>query len=260
MIKLIDSHCHLSFPDFSEDIQDVLGRAKTLGIHGFLNVSTKVIDASALEKLSEAQPNIWHSVGLHPHDTQAYDLANLRKDLLSFAKHSKAIALGETGLDYYYDHSPRKEQRESFVIHIESSLESQLPLIIHTRDADEDTISILKQYDRVQGVFHCFSGSLDLAQQALDLGFFISLSGIITFKNANALREVAQYLPLEKILVETDSPFLAPIPYRGKRNEPAYLYQTAECLANLKQLPFEEIARITTQNFFKLFSKASQNP
>lgn len=254
---IVDSHCHLNFPDFKNDLETVLENAYKRGVKFFLTIATKLSEIKEIQELSERYPMIVSSVGVHPHEAENYYNEVLYKRLLDFANHPKVVGIGETGLDYYYDNSPRLQQIESFKCHIKASNETSLPLIIHTRSADDDTLTILDQYPNAKGVFHCFSGGIDFAKAALERGFYLSFSGIITFKNAELLREVVKITPLEKILLETDAPFLAPIPHRGKRNEPAFTYLVAEKIAEIKELPLELIKTVTTNNFFTLFSKAS---
>jgi TatD DNase family protein len=260
---LVDSHCHLNFPEFTSDLDAVLARAATNGIGTMLTINTKLEEAKDLQEIADRYSQIFCSVGVHPHDAKdyinGYKGDTLFNQIKALAQHSKVVGIGETGLDYFYNNSPHENQIASFSDHIRASIDLNLPLIIHTRDADEDTIACLKDVGqgKAKGVFHCFSGSADLAQQALGLGFYISFSGILTFKNAEGLRQIAQDVPLNRILVETDAPFLTPIPHRGKRNEPAFTRYTAELLANLKNLSYSEIEKITTNNFFTLFEKAS---
>jgi len=260
---LVDSHCHLNFPEFTSDLGAVLARATENGIGTMLTINTKLEEAKDLQRIAEQYPQVFCSVGVHPHDAKDYIKGyggdTLLNSIKTLAQHPKVVGIGETGLDYFYDNSPRADQISSFSDHIRASLDLDLPLIVHTRDADEDTVSCLKEigYGKARGVFHCFSGSADLAKQALTLDFYISFSGILTFKNAESLRQIAQEAPLNRILVETDAPFLTPAPHRGKRNEPAFTRYTAELLANLKGLSYSEIEKITTDNFFTLFNKAS---
>lgn len=253
---LVDSHCHLNFPDFQKDLDETIQRAEVQGIKTLLTINTKLSEAVEIQHIADRYEQVFCTVGVHPHDAQEYARPTLKQEIITLAQHPKVVGIGETGLDYYYHQSPKEDQIDSFEQHILASIDLSLPLIIHTRDASEDTIFCIKKYPRARGVFHCFSGSKVLAQQALDLGYYISFSGILTFKNAEELREVARFVPLDRILVETDSPYLAPLPHRGKRNEPAYTYYTAERLAEVKGLPLEEIAQATTQNFFTLFTKA----
>ena len=258
---LVDSHCHLDGETFQEDFTEILARAKANDVGIFQTISTKLTDFHKLKSLIETYPQIYASVGIHPHEVESHPETSVA-DLVEYTKHPKVIGIGETGLDSYYQHSPIKKQQEYFLRHIEAASLTGLPLIIHTRDADPLTIEMLKEakkkYD-FTGLIHCFSSeSLSFAQSCLDLGLYISISGIITFKKAAALKEIVKFVPLEKLLVETDSPYLAPEPYRGKRNEPSYVKRVAETIADLKQITYEEVAEKTTDNFFKLFSKAQR--
>lgn len=263
---LVDSHCHLNFPDFEADLDAVLARAKDNGVGTFLTVNTQLNQSKDIQLIADRYPNVFCSVGVHPHDAKdyikGYNGDTLYNQIKNFAKHPKTVGIGETGLDYHYDNSPRDDQKASFSEHIRASIDLNLPLIIHTREADQDTISCLKEIGRgnAKGVFHCFSGSAELAQQALELGFYLSFSGILTFKTAESLRQIAQNAPLDRLLVETDAPFLAPTPHRGKRNEPGFTRYTAELLADLKGLSYSSIETITTDNFFTLFTKARRVP
>jgi TatD DNase family protein len=253
----VDSHCHLNYPEFQDDLDAVMTRARAIGISTFLTINTRLDQAEALFSLTQRFPDVYCTVGVHPHDAADYAGADLQEKLLTLVQRDRVIGIGETGLDYYYENSPREAQIESFKTHIAVAKATDLPLIIHTRDADEDTVACLAQQD-VKGVFHCFSGDLALAKAALDLGFYISFSGIITFKKADALRDVVKYVPLKHILIETDAPFLAPVPHRGQRNEPAFVRHTAEMVAALKEVALEQIAAQTTANFFSLFSRAKE--
>lgn len=258
---LIDSHCHLNYPDFASDLDEVLKRASENDIGLLLTVNTALKESKDIQSIADQYPQVYCTVGVHPHDASSYVNGYLNKPLLTqlkaLAQHPKTVGIGETGLDYYYHKSPKEDQIQSFSDHIRASLEMDLPLIIHTRDAEEDTLSCLKDVGekKARGVFHCFGGSPQLAEEALDLGFYISFSGILTFKNAETLRQIAQNVPLDRILVETDAPFLAPIPHRGKRNEPGFTRYTAEFLANLRNLSYSDIKKITTNNFVTLFTK-----
>lgn len=253
---LVDSHCHLNFPDFAGDLPEIIQRAHNIGVETMLTVNTRLSEALDLQKIADTYDNIFCSVGVHPHDASNYAKPDLKTEIVKLSHHPKVIGIGETGLDYFYNKSQKTDQIDSFEQHLDASIELELPVIIHTREADKDTISCLKKYSLAKGVFHCFSGSQALARQALDLGYYLSFSGIVTFKKADGLREIAKFVPLDRILVETDSPFLAPIPHRGKRNEPAFTGHTAELLAELKGLPFPRLAEATTNNFFALFTKA----
>lgn len=254
----IDSHCHLDDPKFVEDFADILHRAKIMNVQRLLTISTLLSAVPGLQKISDDHPHVYHSVGVHPNDVQQEGVptgAALKK----FAQHPKAVAFGETGLDYYYEHTDRKAQQESFLHHIQAAHELNMPLIIHSRDAEEDILSILKSHKLAAnpGVIHCFTGTENFAKDCLDLGFYISISGIVTFKNAEALREIVKIIPQDRLLIETDSPYLAPMPYRGKRNEPSYVVYTAEAIANLLDMSTQKLGEITSHNFFTLFSKAS---
>ena len=257
---LVDSHCHLDYPDFAQEgVAEIVSRAKSAGVGHFLTICTEIAKFPQVLRVAEQFANMNCTVGTHPHHAADAAEINVSKDqLISLAKHPKVVGIGETGLDYYYNHSPAAEQQRVFTTHVEAALEEDLPLIIHTRDAEEDTIRILRDAGRGQarGVMHCFSGTQKLAEQSLDIGFYISFSGIITFKKADDLRAVAKAVPMERILVETDSPYLAPLPHRGKRNEPSFVVHTAQMLADLKDIPVQEVARQTTKNFFDLFNRA----
>ena len=256
---LIDSHCHLEYKGLVEDQSGVLARARSAGVGGFLSISTRQREWDQVIATAERESDVWASVGIHPHEADGHaDLGEAA--LLAAAAHPKVIAIGETGLDYYYDHSDRETQKALFRRHISVARETGLPIIIHTRDAEGDTAAILSE-EMEQGAFpaliHCFTASADFARIVLDLGLTISLSGIVTFKNAKDLQEIAAQLPEERILVETDAPFLAPIPHRGRTCEPAFTADTARFVAGLRGQTPEALAEITTRNFFKLFGKAA---
>ena len=259
---LVDSHCHLDYPDFENDGLDaVLKRAEAGGVGHFLTISTNIAAFDKVLAVAKNHRQVHCTVGTHPHHAgDAPELKFSKEDIVNFTKDEKVAGIGETGLDYYYEHSPVDKQKACFEKHIAAAIETDLPLIVHTRDAEDDTVNILKDAGQgnARGVIHCFSGSLDLAKKSLDLGFYISLSGIITFKKAEALREVAKYVPLDRLLVETDCPYLAPEPYRGKRNEPAYVARTAMVLSDIKALSIDAVAAATTNNFFDLFDKAKR--
>ena len=258
-MRLIDSHCHLNYEGLVERQTEVLDNARQRGVAGFLNISTRQREWNDIIGLAEREPDVWASVGVHPHEADAHpDLGATA--LAEAADHPRVIAIGECGLDYYYDKSDRAAQRERFLAHIEASRQTGLPLVVHTRDAEEDTAEILDAAVReggVTGVLHCFTGSAELARKGLDLGFYISLSGIVTFKNAAHLQATAKWLPADQMLVETDSPFLAPVPHRGKKCEPAFVADTASFIAELRAEDPERLAEATTANFFKLFKKAA---
>lgn len=258
---LIDSHCHLDYAPMCDDLEGTLARANNAGVGGFLTICTELKKIDTLLKIADSAPHIWATVGTHPHESEPdlQEIANLKSILTQTLSHPKMVGLGETGLDYYYEHSPKESQKDCFAKHIEVAVEQDIPLIVHTRDAEEDTIEMLKTLSqgKVRGVMHCFSGSEWLLKEALDLGFYISYSGIITFKKAEELRRLVSLTPLVRILVETDAPYLTPEPHRGKPNEPANVMFTAERIAEIKDLPFREIASQTTANFFSLFTKAA---
>ncbi len=255
---LVDSHCHLNFPEFKDDLDDVMRRADLNGIKTMLTVNTRLSESLAIQKIADTYPHVFCTVGVHPHDAKDYANDALLGKIKELSKHPKVIGLGETGLDYYYNNSDSKDQIHCFDIHLIAAKQLDLPVVVHTRDADTDTIDCLDRTSGTKGVFHCFSGGLDVARAGLDRGYYISFSGIITFKKADELREVVKFVPLDRILVETDSPFLAPIPHRGKRNEPAFTLHTAEIVAELKGIPLTEIAKQTTDNFFTLFNRATR--
>lgn len=255
---LIDSHCHLEYKGLVEEQAAVIARARAAGVGAFLNISTRRSEWGQVIATAEREPDVFASVGIHPHEADAHaDLG--RAALLEATRHPRVIAIGETGLDYYYDKSDRATQQRLFRMHIDVARETGLPLIIHTRDAEEDTHAILAE-EMGEGAFpaliHCFTASRDFAEKVLALGLTISLSGIVTFKNAKDLQEVAKIIPEDRLLVETDSPFLAPVPNRGKVCEPAFVADTARFVAELRGVAPEELARGTSANFLKLFSKA----
>lgn len=253
---LVDSHCHLNFPEFKDDLPDVIRRAEQNGVKAMLTVNTKLSEARDLQKIADQYPQIYCTVGVHPHYAQDHNHAGVAAEIRTLAQHPKVIGLGETGVDYYYNKSDPELQIASFRRHIEISLDLDLPIIIHTRAADEDTLATLDEYPGVKGVFHCFSGTEKLAQGAMERGFYLSFSGILTFKNTDVLRTVASWYPADRLLVETDAPLLAPVPFRGQRNEPAYTRHTAELLAQIRGCSLAEIGHQTTQNFYRLFHKA----
>ena len=257
-MTLIDSHCHLNYEGLAERQDEVLDAARARGVAGFLNISTRQREWADVIGAAERHDDVWASVGVHPHEADAHpDLG--ASALVEQAAHPRVIAIGECGLDYHYDKSDRAAQRERFEAHIDAARQTGLPLVIHTRDAEEDTAEILGDAERaggVTGVLHCFTGSADLARKGLDLGFYVSLSGIVTFKNAQDLQAIAKWLPADQMLVETDAPFLAPVPNRGKTCEPAFVADTAAFVAGLRDEPVEQLAARTTDNFFRLFGRA----
>ncbi len=255
----VDSHCHLNYKGLVEDQEAVLTRAAEAGVSTMLNISTRESEWDAVIETASRSPNIWASVGIHPHEADAHPDIDTAK-LVAKAAHPKVIGIGESGLDYYYDHSDRDRQRDSFRAHIAASRETGLPLIVHTRDAEDDTAAILRdEMDKgvFPGVIHCFTASQDFADVALALGLYISISGIVTFKNAKDLQATAAEVPEDRLLIETDAPFLAPVPNRGKICEPGFVADTARFLADLRGVPVEHLAATTTSNFARLFSKAS---
>ncbi len=256
---LVDSHCHLDFNDFEDDMDEIIDRARECGVNMMLNAGNNLDELPNQLELSERYPFIYAAVGVHPHNAQEYpDLT--AADLLAHVGHKKIIGIGETGLDYYYDYAPRDLQIKLLREHIKAAQESGLPLIIHNRESDEDMMSVLDEAYRNKpfaGMIHCFSSSRKLADFALSIGFYLSASGMITFNKCAELREIFADVPPERLLVETDSPFLAPIPKRGRRNEPSFVIHMAEKLAQIRGLPFEKIAQLTSDNFCNLFRKAS---
>jgi TatD DNase family protein len=254
---LVDSHCHLDFPDFASELDVVVARAEAAGISRMVTISTRVRRHAQVLAIAERFPNVTCSVGTHPHHAHE-ELDITAADLVSRSAHPKVVAIGEAGLDYHYDNSPRDAQEQSFRTHIGAARVTGLPLVIHSREADADTARILEEESgkgAFPAVLHCFTGGPDLARRAIALGHFISFTGIVTFKNSADLRAIAKSLPADRFLVETDAPYLAPNPYRGRRNEPAYVVEVAKVLAEVRGMSFEEICRQTTENFFKLFSK-----
>jgi len=254
---LVDSHCHLDFPDFADELDDIVQRARDGGVGLFLTINTHLTRFERVLAVAERFPDVYCTVGIHPHEAGSEPSAETDK-LVELARHPKVVGFGETGLDYYYDKSPRERQRDSFRAHIAAARIAGLPVIVHTRDADEDTIGILAEEmgkGGFPGLIHCFSSSPELAAKAVEMGFYISISGIVTFKKAEALQETVKGVPLDRLLVETDCPYLAPIPFRGKRNEPAYVAHTAAKVAELKGVSAAELAQATTANFMRLFNK-----
>lgn len=254
---LVDSHCHLDFPDFAPEIDAVVSRARAAGISRMVTISTRVRKFPQVLAIAEKYQEVFCSVGTHPHNAHE-ELDIDASQLVALTSHPKVVALGEAGLDYHYDKSPRDAQAAGFRQHIAAARQTQLPLVIHARQADDDMARILAE-ETEQGAFpavlHCYTGGRNLAFKAIELGLYIGFTGIVTFKNGQDLRDIAKDLPAERILVETDAPYLAPLPYRGKRNEPSYVVETARMLAQVRGVTEEEIARQTTENFFRLFTK-----
>ncbi len=257
---LVDHHCHLDFPDFAPELDQVVSRARDAGVATLVTISTRIRKFDEVKAVAERFENVYCSVGTHPHNAHEELDIPLEK-IIALSKHPKVVAIGEAGLDYHYQHSTPAAQAEGFRRHIAAARETGLPLEIHTRDADDDTIAILED-EHAKGPFpavlHCFTGGRKLAMRALELGLYVSFSGVITFKNSEALREIARDVPLDRILVETDAPFLAPVPFRGKRNEPSFVVRTAAALASTKGVSPDDVATATTDNFFRLYRKAKR--
>ncbi|WP_298091116.1 TatD family hydrolase [uncultured Sphingomonas sp.] len=254
---LADSHCHLNYKGVAEQQGEVLARARARGVTAMLNISTRESEWDAVIATAEREPDVWASVGIHPHEADHHGHVDTAR-LVVRAAHPRVVGIGESGLDYYYDHSDRARQQVSFRAHIAACRETQLPLIVHTRDAEDDTIAILAEEmgkGAYPGVIHCFTASGDFADKAMALGFYISISGIVTFKNAKHLQETAARLPLDRLLIETDAPFLAPVPHRGKQGEPAFVADTAAFLAELRKEDLATLTRATAENFHRLFAK-----
>jgi TatD DNase family protein len=256
----IDSHAHIDGPEFDKDRESVIERARAAGLTKILNVGTGDPHNDAFEravKVGSKNDLIYTAIGVHPHDARLYDEPAELKIKHLLKENKRTIAWGEIGLDFHYDNSPRDVQQDVFGKQLRAAQELDLPVIIHTREAEPETVQLLNDHygsAKRRGVFHCFSGSLELAKSALDLGFYISFSGIVTFKKAEELRQVAGYVPLDRILIETDCPFLAPIPFRGKRNEPAYVVEVAKCIAQLRNIELEALAKLTSENFLTCFN------
>ena len=257
---LIDSHVNLHGEKFSDDLDEVIDRAKAAGVKGLLNICCNIKDFEAMVNVAELSNAIWASVGTHPHD--AKDNPSLKaEDLLEMVQHPKIIGIGETGFDFHYGYSSQDEQVYNFQAHIEAARESQLPLIIHTREADELMIETLEREmgkGEFSAIMHCYTSGEALARTAIDMGFYFSVSGIVTFKNAHDVRQIIEIMPDDRILIETDCPYLAPVPYRGRRNEPAYVKEVCEGLAQVKGWSFEDAAQKSTDAFFSLFQKADK--
>ena len=257
---LVDSHCHLDFPEFASDLAGVVARARAAGVGVCVSISTEMKTFPKIRAIAETFPDVWCSVGVHPHEAEK-ELLSGPDALLAEAVHPKVVGIGETGLDYFYEHAPRAQQMENFRAHIAAGRQAGLPVIVHTREADDDTIAILEDEmgkGAFRGLIHCFTGTQRLADAALALGFYISVSGIATFKKSDALRDVIRTVPPDRLLVETEAPFLAPMPHRGKTNEPAFVVHTARLLAEMKGVSEAELAAVTTANFFRLFTKVTR--
>lgn len=256
---LVDSHCHLDFDDFEGDLEEIIEKAKGKGISAILNAGNNINELENQLKISEKYPFIFTAAGVHPHNASEY-VGLTAQDIISRTEHKKVVGIGECGLDYYYDYSPKDVQIKIFLEHIKAAQETGLPLIIHNRESDDDLMQILDENYKIKpflGEIHCFSSSQKLADYALSIGFYLSASGMITFNKSGELRDIFEKVPLDRLLVETDAPYLAPVPKRGQRNQPANVVYTAEKLAQIKDVSFEELTEITTNNFFSLFRKAS---
>ena len=255
----VDSHCHLNSKGYETPPAQLITQAQQKGISKMISICTKKEEIDEILELT-MNPGVYGSVGIHPHEAditlKEMTTTELKEWLRHHCHHEKIVALGETGLDFFYNHSSADHQKKCFYAHLEVALETDIPVSVHTRTADQETIQLLSEIKGVRGVIHCFSGSAYLAEKALNLGFYISVSGIITFQKAEELRAIIRDVPLERLLLETDAPFLAPVPYRGKQNEPAFLIETAKRLAEIKEISLEKLAEITTHNFFTLFTKA----
>jgi len=256
----VDSHCHLDFKDFDADRAEVLARARAAKVAMMVTISTKITEAAQIIALAEAHDELACTIGIHPHEAGSQPETSAAQ-LVELSRHPKVIGIGETGLDYYYEHSPRAAQQRNFRAHIEAARLSGLPLIVHSRDADEDTADIMED-EMGKGAYpaliHCFTAGPELAERALAMGCYISISGIATFNSAKQLRQTIETIPLERLLIETDAPFLAPVPHRGKRNEPSFVADTAAALAELKGVSVAQLAQATSDNFFALFTKADR--
>ncbi len=259
---IVDSHCHLDFPDFAAERDAVVARARAAGVGRLITISTRVDRYEQVRAIAETYDNVFFTIGTHPHEAHL-DPEVSADELCQLAQHPKCVGIGEAGLDYHYDRAPRDVAARVFRTHIAAARRAKLPLVIHTRDADEDTATMLRDEMR-QGVFkallHCFTAGADLARTALDLGLSLSFSGVLTFKKSDGLRAIAASVPLDRLLVETDSPFLAPAPHRGRRNEPSYVVHTAEVLATVKQVTSRTMAAVTTANAHRLFDKLPALP
>jgi TatD DNase family protein len=254
---LADSHCHLNYKGLAEDQQGVLGRARARGVTAMLNIATRESEWDEVIATAEREPDVWATVGIHPHEADQHPHVDADR-LVERARHPRIVGIGESGLDYFYDHSDRARQQASFRAHIAAAREAGVPLVVHTRDAEADTMALMDEELGKGGyaaVLHCFTGSAGLARWGIDRGFYVSLSGIVTFKSARDLQDTAKSLPLDRLLIETDAPFLAPVPHRGKTGEPAFVADTAAFLADLRGEDVETLKQVTAQNFHQLFSK-----
>lgn len=258
-MSLVDTHCHLDYPGLAEDEEGVIGRAREAGVSVMQTIGTRLSQAERVIAIAERHEGVWCSVGVHPHEAGNEGLDD-PGPLLRWTSHPKVIGVGESGLDYYYDHAPRDRQATSFRAHISAARQSGLPLIVHTRDADDDTAALLEEEmerGRFDGVVHCFSSGRRLAERAVTLGLYLGIGGILTFKRSDELRAIVAEMPPDRLLLETNSPYLAPVPKRGRTNEPAYVAYVAQVLAEVLGLDTASVARLTTDNFFRLFGKAA---
>jgi TatD DNase family protein len=263
MTPLVDSHCHLDFPDFAQERDEAVMRARRAGVARMVTICTRLTRFAQVREVAAAYDDVYCTVGVHPHNAGEELPGVTAERLVEHALDPKVVGIGESGLDYYYDKSPRDMQATSFRIHCRAARQAGLPIVVHTRDADEDTARLLEEEGAgrgLKGVLHCFSSGRALAERALDMGFYISLSGIVTFRNSEDLRAIVRDVPLDRILVETDAPYLAPVPKRGKRNEPAFVVHTAAVVAELKGVPPEELAQRSTENFLRLFDRVPAPP
>lgn len=260
----IDSHCHLDFEQFDNCRDAVIERARAAGVEKIVTISTSMKDFPDVLEIARSYPDVYCSVGVHPHDAEKEGECVTTEELIAYMNDPKIVGIGETGLDYFYEYSPRGSQQESFRKHIRACVATGAPLIVHTRDAEDDTIRILQEEragneDKLRGVLHCYSSERRMAEYGLEIGFYISMSGMLTFKKSENIREIVKDVPLDRLLVETDSPYLAPVPHRGQTCEPSYVVHTAQALADLKGVTLEEIGRITTDNFYRLFDKVNRS-
>lgn len=258
---LVDSHCHLDFPDYDGERDDVVARAKAAGVGTMLTISTKLSGFDRVRAVAETYEDVFCTVGVHPHEADREEGAMDPERIAKLTEHPKVVGIGETGLDYHYSHSTHENQRKAFAAHLEAARATGLPVVVHSRDAEDDTLELLRAASEkggLNGLIHCFTGTEKLAKGAIGLGLFVSFSGIVTFKKSDELREIAKTIPAAWLLVETDAPYLAPVPYRGKRNEPAFVVHTAAKLAEVRGTEPEIIAETTTGNFFRLFAKAEK--
>lgn len=257
----VDSHCHLDFPEFAPELDAVVARARAAGVVRMVTIGTRLSAFAPVCAVAERFPEVYCSVGVHPHEAEKEGAHATPEKLVALAAHEKVVGIGETGLDFYYDHSPRGAQEAAFRNHIAAARQTGLPLIVHTRNAEEATARVLREEmakGAFSGLIHCFTSSAQLAEDALDLGFYISFSGIVTFKKAEELRAVAARVPIDRLLIETDAPYLAPVPHRGKRNEPAFVVKTAEAIAGLRGMSAEALGAATCENFFRLFRRVAR--